>query len=371
MRKCILSLIAVFFFVVAAPSRAIDTLPSQLSDEAFWKLFTDFSEPGGAFTGENYVSNELKYADLIANLQKTSKPGDVYIGVGPEQNFNYIASTRPKMAFVIDIRRQNAIEHLMYRALFELSPDRATFLSRLFSRERPAGLSEISTVNGLMRAYSPLPENPVAFTRTMQDVRNKLERDHSFALSADDFAAIAKILKVFSQQGTGTNYASDSAVGARVARGEIGIFPTYAALMEASDSNGKVWSYLSSEETYRFVRDMETKGLIVPVVGDFGGPKALRSIGQYVRDHDAIVHVFYTSNVETYLLQRNGSLPVVNGGWKAYMANVSSLPTNDSSVFLRWETTQNPGRIDLIRDTLQADGDGKITTFADLIRNRK
>jgi hypothetical protein len=369
MMKFIASLMVVFSLVVAAPGRAVDTLPYQLSDDAFWKLFTDFSEPGGTFSGENYVSNEPKYADLIFDLLKTSKPGDVYIGVGPEQNFNYIAATRPKMAFIIDIRRQNAIEHMMYRALFELSPDRATFLSRLFSRGRPAGLSETSTVNGLMRAYSALPEDPAAFSRTMQDVRNKLARDHGFALTTEDFDAIAKILKVFSQQGTATNYASDSAVGARIARGEINLFPTYAALMEATDSNGRIWSYLSNEEAYRFVREMETRGLIVPVVGDFGGPKALRSIGQYARDHDAVVTTFYTSNVENYLLQPRPTSPaMVNGGWKAYITNVGSLPINDNSVFLRWQATQLAGRLSLIRDTLQADKDGKIKTVVDLTR---
>jgi hypothetical protein len=37
---------------------------------------------------------------------------------------------------VLDIRRQNMLEHLTYKALFEMSTDRADFLSRLFSRQR-------------------------------------------------------------------------------------------------------------------------------------------------------------------------------------------------------------------------------------------
>jgi hypothetical protein len=41
---------------------------------------------------------------------------------------------KPKIAFIVDIRRQNLIEHLMYKALFELSADRAEFISRLLSR---------------------------------------------------------------------------------------------------------------------------------------------------------------------------------------------------------------------------------------------
>ena len=57
----------------------------------------------------------------------------------PEQNFTYIAALKPKMAFIIDIRRGNLQLHLMYKALFELSSDRADFIFRLFSRKRPEG----------------------------------------------------------------------------------------------------------------------------------------------------------------------------------------------------------------------------------------
>ena len=359
--------ISSFLLILAVSTHGVDPLPAQLSDEAFWKLFTMLSEPGGVFSGENYVSNEPRYAELMSELQKTTKPGGVYIGVGPEQNFNYIAAIRPRLAFIVDIRRQNAIEQLMYRALFELSPDRAAFLSRLFSRGRPQGLSEASTVNELMRAYAG-PEDPAAFGRTLEEVRKKLGPDRNFTLTNDDFAAIEKILKVFSQQGTGTNYASDSAVGLRVARGENAVFPTYAALMQATDSGGKQWSFLSSEENYRFVREMQTNGMIVPVVGDLAGPKALRSIGQYLKDHGAVVTAFYTSNVEDFFLQpRPPALGIVNGGWKNYVDNVRSLPSDDSSVFLRWRATQEPGRLGSLRKMLRAAEEGRIRTTADLM----
>jgi hypothetical protein len=365
-RIAVASIGLLLMVTLAAPG--VDPLPAQLSDEAFWRLFTTLSEPGGVFSGENYVSNEPRYAELMSELQKAAKPGGVYIGVGPEQNFNYIAAIRPKMAFIVDIRRQNAVEHLMYRALFELSPDRATFLSRLFSRNRPQGLLETSTVNQLMRAYAPLPEDSAAFARTLEEVRKKLGSDRGFALTGEDFAAIEKILKVFSQQGTGTNYASDSAVGLRVARGEVAIFPTYAALMEAADSSGKQWSFLSTEANYRFVRDMETNGMIVPVVGDFAGPQALRGIGQYLKDHGAIVTAFYTSNVEDFFLQpRPPALGIVNGGWTNYVNNVRSLPSDDNSVFVRWRATQEPGRLGPLRRMLQAAEEGRIRTTADLM----
>jgi hypothetical protein len=105
------------------------------------------SEAGGTFESENWISNETGVQSVIPRRQQLTKPGGVYIGVGPEQNFTYVAALRPKIAFIIDIRRQNTLQHLVYKVLFEISPDRAAFLSRLFSRTQPAGLTERSTVD--------------------------------------------------------------------------------------------------------------------------------------------------------------------------------------------------------------------------------
>src|SRR5215510_8758486 len=110
-----------------APRAAADSLPSRLTDEAFWQLVTDFSEPNGFFRSDNFLSNEREYQWVIPTLTSTLDTGGVYLGVGPEQNFTYIAALQPKLAFIVDIRRDNMIEHLMYKALFELSTDRADF----------------------------------------------------------------------------------------------------------------------------------------------------------------------------------------------------------------------------------------------------
>ena len=55
---------------LAAPTfNAADTLPAQISDEAFWKMIEDFSEDGGTFTSENFSSNERGYQNLMTRLQ--------------------------------------------------------------------------------------------------------------------------------------------------------------------------------------------------------------------------------------------------------------------------------------------------------------
>ena len=133
--------------------RAADTLPTEIADDAFWQLIESTSEASGAFQSENFLSNETGYQAVIPLLKQSTSPDGVYMGVGPEQNFTYIAAIHPKIAFIVDIRRQNMLEHLLYKALFEMSADRAEFVSRLFSLKRPAGLSEQSTVDELFRAY--------------------------------------------------------------------------------------------------------------------------------------------------------------------------------------------------------------------------
>src|SRR5580693_1361903 len=98
---CVLSLL----LASSAPLHA--AAPDRLTDQEFWKLSADSSEPDGTFRSENLLSNELGMQWVIPDLLKITKPGRVYMGVGPEQNFAYIAALKPSMAFIIDIRRGN------------------------------------------------------------------------------------------------------------------------------------------------------------------------------------------------------------------------------------------------------------------------
>ena len=133
---------------VAAPSSAVAqraAIGDSLTDREFWQFFTSMSEAGGTFAAENFVSNEKTYQYVVPTLQKTLTPGGVYLGVGPEQNFTYIVNLAPKLAVIFDIRRENALLHLMYKALIELSPTRAELVARLFSR--PFAMSNATKAN--------------------------------------------------------------------------------------------------------------------------------------------------------------------------------------------------------------------------------
>ena len=301
---------------VAAQERA-PALPAELSDKEFWQLIVDLSESDGHFEDENFVSNELGYQRVMQRLQEAVRPGGVYVGVGPEQNFSYVAALRPKMAFVLDIRRQNMIEHLMYKALFELSEDRADFLSRLFSRPRPAGLERHSSAADLFQAFGTASADRQLFDETLARMLDVLIRQHRFGLTADDQAALRKVFTAFYESGPNIRY---------VFRGTAELHPTYAQLMTALE-DGRNWSYLASSDSFDHIRTMQRKNLIVPVVGDFAGPKALRALGVYVRRHGDTVNVFYTSNVEANLFRA--------GTWKAFYENAGTLPVHEAGVIVR------------------------------------
>jgi len=298
--------------------RAADTLPSELSDSAYWKLVSDSSEPDGYYQYTVITSNETGYQEVLPQLTKAIAPGGAYLGVGPEQNFTYIAALRPKIAFIIDIRRDMLLEHLLYKAVFELSADRAEFVSHLFSRVRPRQLTADSSVEAVFRAYAAVPGSTELAETHLKDILARLKNTHGFVLSAMDENRIRSIYMTFLREGVVTFNSSIES-------------PGYTALMLATDGRGRNWSYLASEENYSRVRSMHEKNLIIPLVGDFGGPKALRMAGQYLRDHGAIVNVFYLSNVEDY----------IQSVIAAYERNIASLPIDSSSVFIRTSLQAN------------------------------
>jgi len=345
--------------VLPASFRAAEPLPSEVSDGTFWKMIVDMSEPDGAFQFENFLSNELGYQYVIPGLLQNTKPGGVYIGVAPEQNFTYIAALKPKMAFIVDIRRQNLIELLMYKALFEMSESRADFISNLFARKRPEGLSERSTPAELFEAYRRLRPDADLERQNLQSMKDLLVTKHKFPLRTADLtgdSSIEYVYSTFVDAGPSLNYATGG-------RGAGVNNPTYEDLMKIDDGEGQTRSFLANEENYRFVRDMEMRNLIIPLVGDFAGPKAIRAVGSYLREHDATVTAFYLSNVEQYLFSdyRSGD----------FYANVATLPLDSSSTFIRsFSGGGGPFRfksaLSSMRTLLEEFNAGKVRQYGDV-----
>ena len=325
---------AVVAFLLLPPPVAgltADTLPVALSLREFWSLTEQISEPDGYFRSnsgspDNLLSNENNVSTVAAALAQQVKSGGVYLGVGPEQNFTYIAAIRPRMAFITDIRRGNLHLHLMYKALFETTTNRADFVGRLFTRTRPSGLSATSTAAELAAAYLGAdPGSDALFRANLKTIVDHLTKTRAMPLDADDLAGIEYVYRHFHRFGPAINYTSSI-------NGRSGASGSYAAIMSATDrATGAERGYLANETNFTFVKTLHNRNLIVPVVGDFAGPKALRAVGAYLKERGATVTAFYVSNVEMYL-QRNGV-------WPKFCANVAALPLDEVSAFVRGSNT--------------------------------
>jgi hypothetical protein len=343
------------------------TLPQRLSDQEFWRLSSDFSEPGGYFRSENLVSNEHTFQYVIPALKRRVKPGGVYLGVAPDQNFTYIVATAPRMAFIVDIRRGNLLQHLMYKAIFELSADRAEFVSRLFSKPRPPGAATSLTVAELFGIYQPVATSEHLYRQNVRLIRDHLTRRHGFPLSPDDLDQIESIYFAFFWDGPSLRYSTRPGFGGR---GFGNSFPTFEQLMLQTDWDGVAHGYLATEASFRWLKSMQERNLVIPVVGDFAGPKALRAVGRYLRDHQANVSVYYVSNVEQYLFQ--------DGLFDAFARNVATLPVDETSTFIRSVSRRfgyigpllgSDGRasaLDPIQAFVRDVGAGRILTYNDI-----
>ena len=251
----------------------------------------------------------------------------------------------------------------MYKALFELSPDRADFISRVFSRKRPSGLDANSSVKALFDAYQAVETDPRFYEENLLTVTSHLVIQHRFQLSDSDKASLARIMSTLRLAGP------NALKGQGDPRN-----PTYAQLMAATNLAGSNQSYLASEENFRKVQELEKRNLIVPLEGDFAGNKTIVSVGRYLKEHSATVNVFYVSNVERYLFDQGAH-------GKQFYANLETLPMDSSSTFIRSVTRDISRRLGIpipdgatnwwsflssIRECLKAFADGRIQTYREL-----
>jgi hypothetical protein len=344
---------AILLLVVSVGTLAADSLPKSLSDETFWRMISEFSEPAGFFPANNFVSNESAFQLIIPKLTQMTEPGGVYVGVGPDQNFTYAVAVRPKIVFIIDIRRQNLVQHLMYKALIEMSVDRADFLSRLFSRPRPPDVNANTSVEGLFEAYRGTRTSKDLRDANFRSIMDQLIKVHGFKLTTKDEWSLEFIYNAFCAVGPGITYSGAPRRG-----------PSYAELMTATDGE-QYRSYLASEENFQILKQLEENNLVVPLVGDFAGPKVFNALAKYLREHDATVTALYTSNVEQYLFEEGDS-------WSRFYSNVHQLPLHSSSTLIRaifgMFGTRTATLLASINQLMEAYDARQIDDYVDVIR---
>jgi len=291
-----------------------------IPDSEFAQAFHDLSEPGEYFFSDNTISNETSYLQVARSLERRVRPGGAYLGVGPEQNFTYIALTHPKIAFIIDIRRDNALLHLLYKAIFHQAKTRTQFVAMLLGRPYdPTGEPEATAG---VRAVLAHAQKRAADEDSFRNVHRSLFaliEGWGISLSPRDVSRLEAIHRSFFEAQLALKFELREANGRK--------YPTLEELLEARDPAGSELGFLATHEAFLTVRRLERLNRVIPVVGDFAGTHALQSVAIELKRRRIEVGSFYVSNVEQYLFEP--------AKWSQYVTNIESLPLRDDALFVR------------------------------------
>ena len=314
-RRVLALLLAVPLAAAPAPAPAV----AQTTD--FARLAARLSEDAGFFDSDNLVSNETSYLHVLGGLRALGVRGGAYIGVGPEQSFSYIAELRPEIAYIIDIRRDNMLLHLLFKAMFEAADSRLEYLCLLFGRPAPRDLGAWSHRNLelLLNYLEATPADSALHDRQHEEMMRRVAQ-FGVPLTPVDRTTLRRFHDEFATQGLALTFTSRGRMNRRN-------YPTVRELYLQTTDEGDTAGYLATDERWRVVRALQRRHRIVPVVGDLAGPRAVQAIAAHLRETRRTVSVLYVSNVEMYLFQ--------NGVFPAFVANVRSLPAGPSSVLVR------------------------------------
>ena len=350
-----------------APVTAVDSAPTMaVSPQAsFAEQVAALSEPGGYFDTDNLISNERSYLQVLGELRKAQVRGGAYVGVGPDTNFSYIADIRPTIAFIVDIRRDNLLLHLLFKALFDQAATRVEYLSLLVGRATPPGIdgwrdAPIDRIVGQIDRAPRVKDLDALRTRVAEAVKRS-----GVALSADDLATVARFHQRFIDDGLDLQFNS-------AGRAPREYYPTYRDLLRETDAEGRQANYLASDEAFQYVRDLQQRGLVIPVVGDLSGPTALAAVGRLIAARRETLSALYASNVEFYLYGQ--------GTFPRFAGNLRQLPHNGRSVIIRSVFGRYLGigrpadvstsQLDSVSDLLDAFGGGRLRSYGELVSRK-
>jgi hypothetical protein len=313
---------AILALCSSALAAATPAPQSVAAGETFAARIATLSEPGGYFDTDDLISNERSYLHVAQALRHAGLAGTAYIGVGPDTNFSYIAQTRPSIAFIIDIRRDNLLLHLLFKALFAESATRVDFLARLIGRTAPVDLDtwRHADVGQIVADLDRAPPADAAATRARHGAIESRLKTFGVPLSATDLETIDRFHRTFETEGLDLKLEI-------IGRGSPAFYPTFRDLLLERDRDGRQAGYCASEDDFQFVRALQAHDLVIPVVGDLGGTTALRNISRLMTSRGEVLGAFYTSNVEFYLFRE--------GTFQQFVGNVSRLPHTDRSVIIR------------------------------------
>ena len=300
---------------------AAESSELRYSKEEFAGLVEKLSEPGGYFDTDNLISNESSYLHVLGKMRQMKVSGGAYIGVGPDQSFSYIAQIRPKIAFITDIRRDNLLQHLLFKSLFALSRNRLEYLCLFFGKPVPTDIDKWNTrtVKEIVEYIDKTPGKVELFTSADARIREKAG-DSGLKLSSGDLDTITRFHRAFFDDGLDLKFTSKN-------RSPRYYYPNYRDLMLEKDLAGNQGNYLVEEDRFQFLKQLEERNLVIPVVGNLAGERALKNIATFLKDKGMTVSALYTSNVEFYLMRGDD--------FDRFARSVVSLPRDERSVIIR------------------------------------
>jgi hypothetical protein len=329
----------------------------------FASAIAAISERGGYFDTDNLISNESSYLQVLPDLARRGVRGGAYLGVGPDQNFSYIVATRPTVAYIVDIRRDNVLLHLLFKALFHESPTRVEYLSMLFGRSAPRDAASWKTA-GADKLAEYVTGAPRADAAALHARLEKVIKGFAVPLSADDLKTVAGFHQRFIDAGLGLRFQS-------AGRAPQWNYPAYGDMLVDRDGSGRQGHFLATEDGYQFLRDLQGRDLVIPVVGDLAGPSAVANVGKAIAARGEKLTAFYVSNVEFYLFREDT--------FAKFIANLKLLPHTGNAVLIRSFFQRAPvapartgdnsvSQAASIDDLLRGYAAGRITSYGDLAR---
>jgi hypothetical protein len=307
-------------------NRAPESKPAEvtISSQQFAQLIERFSEPNGYFDTDNLISNEASYLHVLGKIRQMRIGGGAYIGVGPDQNFSYIAQVRPSIVFMVDIRRDNLLQHLLFKSLFALSRNRLEYLSLLFGKPVPADFKEWDSrsIEEIVNYINKTQARRELFEKTRAEIQAKV-KTLGVKLEPLEIETISRIQAAFFEAGMDLKFTSRN-------RPPRYYYPSYRDLLLEKDLTGKHGNYLASEDDFQFLKSLEDRNLIIPIVGNLAGDHALKSVARYLNERGEPVSAFYTSNVEFYLMRGYRE-----DDFNRFAENIKLLPRHERSVIIR------------------------------------
>ncbi len=314
-------LLFIALWLVAVPALAQQKVVLGDRREDFAQLVAKLSERAGYFGSDNLVSNELSYQHVLGTLEEMNISGGVYLGVGPDQNFTYIAQIKPKLAIMLDIRRDALLQHLVFKSLFMMSRSRIEYMSNLFARPLPKDFKKWNDrqIRDLVDYFDRTPLDQKMADKIKADMHKKIE-SFGLQLNPRDWETIDEIYQAFYTDCMEVRYTIRDRPTGR-------FFPAYRDILLEKDLKGKQRNYLASEATFQVIKTMHDQNRIVPATGDISGIKALKSIGDYLKEINEKVSAFYVSNVEFYLFRQDTM--------SRFVENLKYLPIDNRSLLIR------------------------------------